>query len=212
MTTFENNENINTSNSIVYNNYSIQNVYISPSNFTSFNKIPMNVEEYVQKKQIVNEGAFAPVPKKINVKIDNYIGIPSNIIFNNHTPMPSKITSNKLIYQKFEKNNLFKTPKDVKIVSFFNSANSFEKHPQDSVKKAIIKKKYIYRNSDFNKNLKSSLSQGSYKKFKKPKSSPKNHLNVRKLKLLGKEAYPRNNLSPEFSLHNSQCNERMSVE
>jgi hypothetical protein len=206
MFTFDNNENINTSNSIVYNNYSIQNVYISPPNFTSFNKKPMKVEEYVQKKQIINESAFAPVPKRINMKMNNYIHIPSNIIFNNFTPMPSKITSNELVYKKFEKNNLFKTPRDVipKIVSIFNNANSFEKHPKDSVKKAIFKKKNINRNSNLNKNLKSSLSQGFYKKFKKPKSSPQNHLNVRKLKLLGKTSYPRNNLSKKRSPKNSK--------
>ena len=107
----------------------------------------MKVEDYVQKKQIINESAFAPVPKRINMKMNNYIHIPSNIIFNNFTPMPSKITSNELVYKKFEKNNLFKTPRDVipKIVSIFNNANSFEKHPKDSVKKAIFKKKNINR-------------------------------------------------------------------
>ena len=149
MTTFDNKENFDISNSIIYNNYSINNVYISPSNLNSYNKIPIRTEEYLQKKQNLNQSSFIPIQKKVGLKKISNTKYPLNNIYNNNcTQMPSKKIFEKMNYINIEKSNIFKTPKDVipKFKSFYNNINSNEKHPKDSIKKNIIKNKFINRN------------------------------------------------------------------
>ena len=208
MTTFDNKENFDISNSIIYNNYSINNVYISPSNLNSYNKIPIRTEEYLQKKPNLNQSSFFPIQKKVGLKKISNTRYPVNNIYNNnYTPMPTKKIFEKMKYINIEKCNIFKTPKDVvpKLKSFYNNINSNEKHPKDSIKKNIIKNKFINRNyNSKKKSIKNSFSQGFYEHSKKLKNSLHNYSAGRQLKSLGLTSYPRNNLSRKKSPKNAK--------
>ena len=206
-TSFQNNENINISNSIILNNYSIQNVFISPSNFNSYEKFPINTgDTFFQDNQMQN--SFSPNPK-INIKKDLKINS-SNYINKNFTPMPKKKKKSKFINIKVEKDNKSKNnskmPLDIipKLVPIVTNSNPEDKHPKDSVKKSVIKTKFRERNIKEKKSLKNSLSLGFYEPKKRSKSSLHNNSLHSFHKEIALISGPKNNLLKKKSPKNSK--------
>ena len=208
-TSFVNNENIDTSNTILLNNYSIQNNLTSPSNFYNYYKIPINTGDYFQEKQIQTQTSFSPIYRNSNVKKVVNINIPSNNKYKISTPMPSKRISTKFRHLKKEKVNNYKMPIDMipKMIPIYKRSKFEERHPRDSIKKNLIKKKNVLeRNISAKKSLKNSLSQGFYEPLKSQKSSLNNYSMEHYNKLKGLISGPRNNLSRKKSPRNSKNN------
>ena len=119
------NGNVSILNSIILNNYSIQNLFISQNNINSFDKCPKN--PYNSFKN-----TFLSTPK--NSKKRKIIIQPSTIQYKYTTPIPSNNTSSRFIHlQKI--NNLNKQPKEIvpKIIPIFKvlEIKRKEKHPKD---------------------------------------------------------------------------------
>ena len=206
-TSFQNNENINILNSIILNNYSIQNVFISPSNFNSNEKFPINTGvTFIQDNQMQN--SFSPNPK-VNIKKENRINS-SNYINKNFTPMPKKKKKSKFINIKLEKDNKSKNnskmPLDIipKLEPIFTNSNPEGKHPKDSIKKNVIKAKYMEHYIKEKKSLKNSLSLAFYEPEKRSKSSLYNNSLQGFQKEITLISGPKNNLLKKKSPKNSK--------
>ena len=193
------NKNIAISNSIILNNYSIQNVIISPTNIIdAYEKLPLKAENYFQLKK--NENNFPSTPKKPMIQ-KNYNKIQPSPVYKYTTPMVTKKIMSKFNHINTES----KMPKNKKLIPILKIKILEEKHPQDSVKKSIINKKFIdYRNSKYPKNLKNSLSQGFLKETKIQQTALHNLSLENKLNKKDIELKPRNKISKKKSPKNSK--------
>ena len=195
-------------NSIILNNYSIQNVIITPTDLDSYYQIPGTPYDY--SKQNLNQISFSPSPRKSSLhNFDSLYLNQINFTENKPTltsrpsyskinnlrisvpPMPSKNANSPKIYPSknliLEKENIIK-----------------ERHPQDSISKSKQKKSIKYRkgnNSNFQKVnstrnrvvLKTSI---SHRQLFFPKNLEiKNEKNV---------PFPRNNLSKKKNMQNTK--------
>ena len=158
------NQNIPISNSVILNNYSIQNLIISPKNIVNNLKSPINGNKY-----FVNQISYSPSPHKYTMK---NIEIPNNInknnIFRNFTPLASYKSASRLNHINLKRipttpinsnssQNILFHPKIIK---------TDEKHPQDSKKILLTKNQFILRGGM--KSLKNSTSQRVFQTIKKP--------------------------------------------
>ena len=149
------------SNSIILNNYSIQNLIFSPSNIDNYGKFRINSNNYYEQN---NQHSFSPTPKKgsmINI-IPN--GLERANLFKNTTPLSSYKSTNKLKCINIKRIPIDSKNKNIipKIIPISKGVKHIEKHPQDSVnKKSKSKKKrnkIIERNNNNRKIIKSSKS------------------------------------------------------
>ena len=168
----------NLSNPIILNNYSIQNLIISPLNIKAYNNSQINTKKNFLKPTRI----LCTTPKKkfvkSRIKPDIQIINPIEKI----TPIITKKSKNKINYINFNtaynehgKNR----PKIIpKIIDFTKTANnSREKRPLDSVKKNKTKKYISKINIHKEKVLKNSLSQDSIYN-----SNKKNKMNISPIK------------------------------
>ena len=146
--------NVPISNSLILNNFSIQNVIISPSKFVNNINIPVFSNNLYTKSPYV----YTQSPKKVHQNIYNNIQyiIPRKINFQNIVPLTSYKSEKKLNNYNsklFHQNPLHTSP------SYNNLIKSQEKHPQDSIKPKINNKnaQILLKNDKFI--LKSSSSQ-----------------------------------------------------
>ena len=183
------------SNSIIFNNYSIQNVIISRNNLDSYNKFPVN------KKNIFafnKQNNLSPKLKKYNLKRKDFIDNQnSSFIYNYTTPIPAKKKSVKFKHVKIEKKNLFNNSSN-NIPKLLTESKT-QKNPEDSIKITLTEKKIIdHPNFKYKKNvILSSLSQNSLNSFKNKKGalldSTLNPMNKNKIKKIVSETRPKNN-------------------
>ena len=146
--------NVPISNSLILNNFSIQNVIISPSKFVNNINIPVFLNNLYTKSPYV----YTQSPKKVHQNIYNNIQyiIPRKINFQNIVPLTSYKSEKKLNNYNsklFHQNPLHTSP------SYNNLIKSQEKHLQDSIKPKINNKnaQILLKNDKFI--LKSSSSQ-----------------------------------------------------
>ena len=188
-------ENFSGLNSVILNNYSIQNVIISPTKILNHDNKPLFGSSYI----ISNKNAFSPSPPKTALK--KYKAVPIVIeknLFKNPSPLTSYRSASKLNFLKQKKPTTspanfgfsqrldYTSPKIMKIV---------EKHPQDSTSKNIKMNKIqqIILKTE-RKLLKNSISQRVFGTIKKPveiktnlsvsQSIKKNEINIPMKKLI----------------------------
>ena len=186
-------------NSIILNNYSIQNLIITPNNFDNYYQIPGTSHEYY--KQNYNQNSFSPSPKKSPLNFDslylNQIYLTENKPILTAKPSYGKLNTLRIssppIISKNGNNQKIFPLTNIKI----EKDNTIrERHPQDSVSKSKQKKNNKNRknnNTDFNKInftrnsiiLKTSISQEHL-------FIPKKVLETKDDKVV---PFPRNNLS-----------------
>ena len=165
-------QNIPVSNSIILNNYSIQNLIISPTKIITKSKVPIRSSHYILKHQ---NSFLSPTPHKINLKKHEITNdIQENNLLENFTPLNSYKSSSKL----FDLKNIPSTPNYSNInlsknvlypLKFSTLIKTEEKHPQDSNKNKISKNQTIIKCNQ--KILKNSISQRVIKTIKRPFTS-----------------------------------------
>jgi hypothetical protein len=187
------NQNVSISNSIILNNYSIQNLIFSTPNINNIEKIPLNTTNF---KGNLNNIKHSPTPKKTMVKRNKQIN--KKTINNNYTvtPLPSNKSVSRLNCYNIRRipilrRNIEITPKIIPLSYMTNIKEKKEKTPEDSIKKDIVKKKLL--NTHNNKTLKCSMSSKILNSMKKPifdrydekskKSVPHNSLSKKKIPL-----------------------------
>ena len=154
-------KNLSLSNSLIFNNFSIQNVIISPTQYIYNLHTPM-----VSNNFLIKSPVYSPTPKKYHHKVNNSISImPKKILFQNMTPLIENKSAKKLNISNvkyIQRQPLQTSP------SYNNILKPKEKYPLDSKKgKNNVKKTQIFIKS--NKTLlKSSASQKVIKTLKNP--------------------------------------------
>ena len=158
--------NIPLSNSVILNNYSIQNLIISPAKIVSHNRPPILNTQYILR----NQNSYSPSPHLSNIK---NIAIPNDIqpnnIFRNFTPIHSDKCINRINSYDFKKipstpinsnttQNLIYSPKMPNIFKIE------EKHPQDSKKLKNEKNQILIKPN--HRHLKNSISQKIFNSIK----------------------------------------------
>ena len=192
------NENASMPNAIILNNYSIQNLIISPNNLNSFQNIPFYTDNYLQGNQF--QSSFSPSPKKSYFKKDLEINIQSP--FYKIIEPISNENMNQFNYIKTEESS--KPYEDINYPIFPNLQRIIpeEKHPQDSKRKIAINNSLI----DIQK-LRRKNSSTSQDHFKKKKNEHKALRNLSMGHVLNRNIFepkPRNNLSKKKSLKKSK--------
>ena len=154
-------KNLPLNNSLIFNNFSIQNVIISPNQYVNNFQVPIITNNYLIKSPI-----YSPTQKKYRQKISILPKqTPKKVIFHKMTPITYTKSAKKLNF-----NNFKYIQKPQLNISTSNNYifNTQEKHPQDSKKRKINNKRtqIIIRN---NQNiLKTSSSQKVFKTLKNP--------------------------------------------
>ena len=200
------NQNVSISNSIILNNYSIQNLIFSTPYIDSYDKNPLNTYNYFFGNS--NQITYSPTPKKITIKNTYPINMEPNDIHKNITPLPSYKSMSRLNCINIKRIPIVKQKIEIipKIIPISIIKKNKDKHPKDSLKKNIIKKKINILRNDNNAFLKSSISSKAFNTRKKKsldhyeeKSevlAPRSSLSIRKLPLNSKTIYiePKQNL------------------
>ena len=195
-------------NSIILNNYSIQNLIITPNNFDNYYQIPGTSHEYY--KQNYNQNSFSTSPKKSPLNFDslylNQIYLTENKPILTAKPSYGKLNTLRIssppIISKNGNNQKIFPLTNIKIEKDITTR---ERHPQDSVSKSKQKKNNKNKknnNTDFNKInftrnsiiLKTSISQEHL-------FIPKKVLETKDDKVV---PFPRNNLSKKKKLQNTK--------
>ena len=195
-------ENISISNSVILNNYSINNYIIKKNHQNSYEQFPNNTGNiFIFNNKL--ENTLSPIDNKYNNKY-NFINLQDNPKNKYATPIPSKKYSSKIKFLKINKTNLKKNYFIPKLFPITENSNpkKEENHPKDSIKKNI---KNIFknnlRNDKLNQNLKNSLSQGYFEKIKVYKgvlrnlsleNLPKKNLRQKPKSTLSKKKVPKN--------------------
>ena len=154
-------KNLSLSNSLIFNNFSIQNVIITPPQYINNLHTPM-----VSNNFLIKSPVYSPTPKKYHHKINNSISImPKKILFQNMTPIMINKSAKKLNPHNLK--YVQRTPLQTS-PSFNGISKPKEKYPLDSKRgKNNIKKTQIIIKE--NKNLlKSSASQKVLNTIKNP--------------------------------------------
>ena len=179
------NKNFTIANSIILNNYSIQNLYFSPPNVKTIGKIPINGINYFQNN---NNLSLSHSQKKTVKNLSNN-SLKKSSIFNNITPIATFRNRSKINYINIKKIPVMKPKMKIipKIISI-PKIQKIEKRPEDSVKKKNQKKNTIFKRSNTSKKiLKSSISTRIFKTFKNSA--------LDRFELTTEISLPRNNLS-----------------
>ena len=185
-------------NSIILNNFSIQNLIITPNEIESYYKSSITPYENFQQK--TNTNSYSPSPRKSPLKHFNSVFFnPINLYQNdpvlNTTPSYTNINTLRISGPPLTSKNK-KTPKIIPIPKkLFEIENLKERHPHDSINKNKIKNNF--KNNKFNEInisrnktlLKTSISQ---KNFKNSKNIFNHKIDI--------EPFPRNNLSKKKKL------------
>ena len=145
------NSNLAITNSIILNNYSIQNLIFTPSNIDNYGTFQISSNNYYQQN---NQRSFSPTPKKasmINI-IPNGLERTKKNLFKNTTPLSSYKSTNKLKCINIKRIPIDSKNKNIitKIIPISKGIKHIEKHPKDSVSKKSKKKgkKIIERNNN----------------------------------------------------------------
>ena len=129
------NENVSSSNSIILNNYLIQNLIFTPEYYEN---MPINVNNYFENN--INHFLLSPTPKKSVLNTILPYSIEQTNIYKNR-PYTSRL-SQKLSNTKHRKKIY------PKLMPISKISNKTEKHPRDSKKKANKKKSIFLRNNN----------------------------------------------------------------
>ena len=154
------------SNSFILNNYSIQNLIISPTKIVTHFKAPNMLNNYILK----HKNSYSPSPHKIK-SIQFMNSLQQNNSYRNFTPLTSYKSANRLNCINLKNipinpinvnssQNVIYGPKTQKVLK------TEEKHPQDSKKINLKKNQIIIRTGQ--KTLKNSISQRVFQNIKKP--------------------------------------------
>ena len=166
---FFTNPNVSISNSIILNNYSIQNLIFTHANLGSYKKIPINSNNYYKNNS--NQISYSPTPKKTVIKKILPISVEQSKIFKNITPMSNYKSMSRLNYINIKRIPINQRNKEIipKLISISKNEKKIEKHPQDSKKKIIKKKNIFSRNNTINKKIiKNSVSSRVLHTIKNP--------------------------------------------
>ena len=163
------NKNLPISNSLILNNYSIQNLIISPTKLITNYKTPLITNNYM----LNNKNSYSPSPHKPIIK---NIAIPGDIqqsqLIRKYTPITPYKSTSKLSYLKFR--NFPSTPINItsnKNLMYISNVEKItkkeEKHPQDTLKSHIVNNnnQILLNNNKFL--LKNSISERFFQSVKK---------------------------------------------
>ena len=186
-------QNLGIPNSIILNNFSIQNLIIAPNELESYYK--SSISPYENSKQKENPNSFSSSPKKSPLKNFNSLYFtPINFYQNdsllnsnaNYTNINNLRISSPPLTSKNKKN-----PKIIPIAKkIFERGNITELHPKDSINKNKIKNNF--KNNKFNE-----INISRNKTVLTNSISQKNLKNSRKIFNFknDEEPFPRNSLS-----------------
>ena len=172
------NKNIPISSSVVLNNFSIQNIILSPSKIVNHVKSPLISSNFNHKKNNnYYSKLFSISSPKTSLRKSSVIqnNIQNNIIPNNYTSLISYKSASKLNYCKSKNSQVISEIFSQNIASSENNnfstnySRTDEKHPRDSLKKLNLKntKDQIVIETN-NRILKNSISQRVFRTIKKP--------------------------------------------
>ena len=196
--------NIGIPNSIILNNYSIQNLIITPKELDPFYQMSLpTYENYTEQVQPKNPISYSPSPKKLPLKSFNSLYFkPINFDEPNQllTSQPSFNNINLLrasgppIITQTEKNSKIIPIKNI----ILDREKAIERHPQDSVSRKKVKKNgFNFQLNNRNKNNINKINLERNKVVLRTAVSQK-HLNISK-NILNKSnkdlPFPKNNLS-----------------
>ena len=196
--------NIGIPNSIILNNYSIQNLIITPKELDPFYQMSLpTYENYTEQVQPKNPISYSPSPKKLPLKSFNSLYFkPINFDEPNQllTSQPSFNNINLLrasgppIITQIEKNSKIIPIKNI----ILDREKAIERHPQDSVSRKKVKKNgFNFQLNNRNKNNINKINLERNKVVLRTAVSQK-HLNISK-NISNKSnkdlPFPKNNLS-----------------
>ena len=197
------------SNSLILNNYSIQNLIISPTKIVTQMKAPFLHNNYI----LNHKNSFSPSPhKNIIKKIPMINDINQNNNYRNFTPLSTYKSANRINCINLKSftstpinmnsnEHLIYSPKNRKVI------RTEEKHPEDSKKIRIKKNNQIILKSH-QKVLKNSISQRVFQTIKKPYGIVNNLTMTQALKKneLGPQNRNRNKI---LSIKREPCNTKL---
>ena len=195
-------QNIGTPRSIILNNYSIQNLIITPKEIDPYYNLPRAT--YENNYQNPNPLSYSPSPSKIPLKNYNYFN-PINL-YDNVPSLNSNQSYNNINMLRIssppmsaQNNNTTKIIPITKII--LDREKIKERHPQDSVGKKRIKNNNINFQSNERNNNKKIIFEKNKEKIRA--SISQGHLKISK-KIINKEdkylPHPKNNLSKRKKL------------
>ena len=134
------NQNVSISNSIILKNYSIQNLILSTPNLDSYDKIPLN--SYNILKENTGQISYSPSPKKAGINNFLSINMKPTDFHTDKIPLSSYKSMRRLNCYNIKRIPIDKQNIDIipKLIPISKVSKSKEKHPQDSLKKRIIKR------------------------------------------------------------------------
>ena len=183
------NQNFSISNSIILNNYSIQNLIFSPSKIEPYDKSHIKINNYFDTSS--SQIFYSPKPTKQTIKNNVPIDTVKSSIFKYITPLQTYKSMSRINCLKSNQNPINQKLGILPtLMSKSKLENQIEKHPQDSVKKKIVKMKILDRNN--NRVLNNSISTRIIRPIKNPiKNRYVNNTET---------SFPRNNLSSKKKL------------
>ena len=201
-------KNIGTPSSIILNNYSIQNLIITPKELDPYYQMPIpTYDNYTEQIPYNNQITYSPSPKKLPIKTYNSLYFnPINLDESNQllTSQPSlnninllRVSGPSIITQTKPTKTKSKVIQIKKII--FDRDKTKERHPQDSVSRNKLKKNVIiFQLNQKNKNNHINTINLERNKVVLRSAISQKHLNISK-KILNKSQkeipFPNNNLS-----------------
>ena len=153
-------KNLSLNNSLIFNNFSIQNVIISPNQYVNNFQAPIITNNYLIKSPI-----YSPSPKKYHHKGNIPQQIPKKTLFQKLTPLNSNKSAKKLNFNNFR---YIQKPQLNNSTSYNSIFKTPEKHPLDSTKKKNNNKITQINIKNTQNILKTSASQKVFKSLKNP--------------------------------------------
>ena len=209
------NKNIPISNSFILNNYSIQNIIISPSKVVNHERSHLMSSGSVLNNNNYSQLLSLSTPKEL-LKKSTIISknTQKNLISKNLTSIISYKSSNKLNNYKLKNSPVISPTLSQNITSFENNNFSLnysrteQKHPQDSIKKINLIKKsqdpIVIKTN--NRNLKNSISQRVFCTIKKPKNLLNNLCISQAIKKQEKENIQQSNIIKNYLIKKGLSN------
>ena len=196
--------NIGIPNSIILNNYSIQNLIITPKELDPFYQMSLpTYENYTEQVQPKNPISYSPSPKKLPLKSFNSLYFkPINFDEPNQLLTSQPSFNNINLLRASGPPIITQTKKNSKIIPIKNiildREKAIERHPQDSVSRKKVKKNdFNFQLNNKNKNNINKINLERNKVVLRTAVSQK-HLNITK-NILNKSnkdlPFPKNNLS-----------------
>ena len=128
---FFSNPNVSISNSIILNNYSIQNLIFTHANLGSYKKIPINSNNYYKNNS--NQISYSPTPKKTVIKKILPISVEQSKIFKNITPMSNYKSMSRLNYINIKRIPINQRNKEIipRLISISKNGKKKKKQQQN---------------------------------------------------------------------------------